>query len=248
MSLPQLVISNPPHGAVDTRRAAPVLNLLPVEVGLKAGYGIPEIWLALPDASGPAAELAGAGLNVTILPAEEFRDLPAQQPLDGFGFEGTKLVVEQDGAESVITPDLPVVAVACTPTGQGEGTGASGAFVDLYIHLDGVLRRYGVVQGVTDFSGLAGVAMLSATARLAKFVTECEARLTRAVVDHRLMHLQVRRRVATPPPGQPQRKGFSYASPGFRELMTQLSPNLADLSQPEVCSRLVYLTRRDEGA
>ena len=248
MSLPQLVISHPPHGAVDTRRAAPVLSLLPVEMGLKAGYAIPEIWLALPDASAPAAELAAAGLSVSIVPAEEFRDLPAQQAVEGFAFEGTKLVVEQDDAESVITPDLPVVAVACTPTGQGEGTGASGAFVDLYVHLDGVLRRYGVVQSVTDFSGLAGVAMLSATARLAKFVSDCEARLTRAVVDRRLLHLQLRRRTAAPPPGQPQRKGFSYASAGFRELMLQLSPDLADLSQPEVCSRLVYLTLRGDGA
>lgn len=248
MSLPQLVISNPPHGAVDPRRAAPVLGLLPVELGLKAGYAIPEIWLAQPDASGPAAELAAAGLNLTIVPAEEFRDLPAQQPVDGFAFEGTRLVVEQDGAESIITPGLPVVAVACTPAGQGEGTGASGAFVDLYVHLDGVLRRYGVVQGVTDLSGLAGVAMLSATARLAKFVSDCEARLTRAVVDRRLLHLQLRRRVAAPPAGQPQRKGFSYASAGFRDLMAQLSPDLADSSQPEVCSRLVYLTRRNEGA
>lgn len=243
-----MVISNPPHAAVDTRRAAPVLGLLPVEIGLKAGYAIPEIWLALPDASAPAAELAAAGLNVTIVPAQEFHDLPPQQPVDGFAFEGTKLVVEQDDAEAVITPDLPVVAVACTPTGQGEGTGASGAFVDLYVHLDGVLHRFGVVQGVTDFSGLAGVAMLSATARLAKFVADCEARLTSAVVDRRLLHLQLRRRLAAAPPGQPQRKGFSYASAGFRDLMSQLSPDLTDLSQPEVCSRLVYLTRRDAGA
>ena len=246
MSLPQLVISNPPHSAVDTRRAAPVLNLLPVEMGLKAGYGIPEIWLALPDASGPAAELAAAGCNVAIVAAEEFRNLPAQQPLDGFAFEGTKLVVEQDGGESTITPDLPVVAVACTPTGESSG---GCAFVDVYVHLDGVLHRYGVVQGVTDFSALAGVAMLSATARLAKFVADCEARLTRAVVDRRLLHLQLRRRVAAPRPGVgPQRKGFSFASPGFDELMTQLSPAFAEISQPEVCSRLVYLTRRDEGA
>ena len=245
MSLPQLVISNPPHEAVDARRAAPVLDLLPVEAGLKAGYAIPEIWLALPDAAEAAAELTAAGLHVLVVPAEEFRDLPAQERVDGFAFEGTKLIVEHNGTESVLTPDQPMVAIACTPTGQAEGTGASGAFVDLYVRRDGVLHRHSVVQGVTDFSGLAGVAMLSAPARLARFVADCEARLTRAVVDRRLIHLQLRRRGAATPAGQPQRKGYSYASPGFRELLTQLAPGLADLSQPEVCSRLVYLTRRE---
>ena len=249
--LPPLVISNPPHGTLDAQRAATLLGLLPVEVMLKFGYTIPEIWLAPDDlaaATAAATELAAAGLSVSALPAEEFRDVPAQQPVDGFAFEGTKLIVEREEAEHVLTPDLPLLAGACTPAGSStsgpDGRGAWGSFVDIYVTLDAQLYRFGVIQGRTDFSGLPGVAMLSAAARLAKFVAECETRLTHAVVDHRLLHLRLRRRLSASPTSGPQRRGFSCASPGFNELMSRLSPDLADISQPELCSRLVYLTRR----
>ena len=42
----QLLISNPPHGDVDTLGAASHFGLAAAEVGMKANYGLPEVWFA----------------------------------------------------------------------------------------------------------------------------------------------------------------------------------------------------------
>jgi hypothetical protein len=48
--------------------------------------------------------------------------------------------------------------------------------------------------------------------------------------------------VGKPKPGTPERKGFSYATEALAKLLESISPDLKDLSQFELCSRLVYLT------
>lgn len=256
MAVPTLVISHPPHGAVDTRLASRVLDLLPAEAGLKAGYQVPEIWLAPDDparARSAATELGAAGCRVTVAPGEDLRDLPAQVPVEGVSFTDAGLVAALGEGDVRLPYDLPLVAVVCTPrvgalgagrAGEPDGTGAWGTFVDLYAAPDGPLRRVGALEGATDFTALAGAAMIGAAARFLKFVAACEARLVRAVVDRRLTHLQLRRRQSSPPTRAPPRKGFSFATPALTELLVAISPTLRDVSQCELSSRLVYLTRR----
>ena len=40
------------------------------------------------------------------------------------------------------------------------------------------------------------------------------------------------------------RRGFSYATEALAQLLASLSPDLKDLSQPDLSSRLAYLTNR----
>lgn len=243
-----LIISNPPHGLVDAKRAAPHLDLLPVELVLKAHYAIPEIWLA---PSGRAAAdqtamaLRDAGLAVAVAPTAAFRDVPPQAHVESFAFEPDGLTLALDERDVVLPYDLPIVVVACSPRDvppQREGSGAWGVFADVYADAAGGLVRCGIDPGTTDFSALPGTALAGPAGRLARLLEEFEGRFKRLVVDRRMMHLQVRRRTA-PPPGM-QRKGFAFGAPALTELLQSLAPDLADLSQCELCSRLVYLTRR----
>src|SRR5687768_11276885 len=82
-----LLIANPPHRAVDARRVAPVLELIPVEATLKANYPIPEIWLADADCDriqAAAAELGAAGVNYVVTTSDRFLAIPPQQLIIGF--------------------------------------------------------------------------------------------------------------------------------------------------------------------
>ena len=84
-----LILSNPPHGLVDAKRAAPLLDLLPVELVLKTHYPIPEIWLSKDDAAaGEAAVVAlrGAGLMVKAVPEAAIGALPPQTAVEAFTF------------------------------------------------------------------------------------------------------------------------------------------------------------------
>src|SRR3970040_2364449 len=96
MGVPCLLISHPPHGEVDARRAAPLLGLHPVDLGLKLHYGIPEIWLAPPDrgqANQVARELGATGLHVAVASGEALRDLPPQALVEDVAFGDRDLAI-----------------------------------------------------------------------------------------------------------------------------------------------------------
>ena len=272
MGAPTLVISNPPHGVCDSRRAAPQLGLTPAEATLKANYPVPEIWLALEDraqAEAAARELTEAGLHVTVVAGEELRDVPPREHVRSFAFEETGVVLELEDLDVTLAYDAPIIAVFCAPRPAAAGDAGrpvgsrpseavrhaaepavahlSGGFLDMYASLDGKLRRLSVVQGVTEFSGLGHAALPSAAGNLMKFVGEVEARFSHAQVDRRMALLHARRRTSmtgmTAPSGQ-QRKGFSYGTETLASLLASISPDLKDLSEFELSSRLAYLTRR----
>ena len=81
-------------------------------------------------------------------------------------------------------------------------------------------------------------------------VAECENRFENAYVDRRLVDMTLRgsARVVTgasaPDPREPLRMGFSYATQALTELLASLSPDLNDVAQPDLSSRLAYLTTR----
>ncbi len=262
-----LILSNPPHGLVDAKRAGPLLDLLPVELVLKSHYPIPEIWQSRDDAAAAEAAvvaLRGAGLAVKAVAAADFGALPPQAQVEAFAFEDDGLHLALDEQDLVLPYDLPVVVVACSPRDTGDdaqrtpgdrpsaglraqvdadGHGAWGVFADMYVTASGTLLRCGVSAANTNFAAIPGTNLAGPAGRLSRFLQECEGRFRRLVIDRRLMHLQLRRRNLPPPPGV-QRKGFAFGTPALQALLQAIAPHAAAMSQTELCSRLVYLTQR----
>ena len=121
------------------------------------------------------------------------------------------------------------------------------AFLDFYMSSDTGLLRISIVQEVTSFSQLPGDPS-SGLSPMQNLVAECENRFERVHVDRRLEDMTLRgaTRVVTEgasPPG-PSRTGFSYATEALAGLLGSLSPDLRDISQPDLSSRLAYLTSR----
>jgi len=132
-------------------------------------------------------------------------------------------------------------------------TGSSGAgaampdtgtvpFLDIYFTRNGSAERISVLQNAVSFSGL-GRLQPRAASNMASFVDSCEDRFSRAHVDRRLEDMRLRR----PDPsgragGAEHRRGYSFASPAFNRLMTEIDAD--DLGQAEFSARLAFLTDR----
>jgi hypothetical protein len=130
------------------------------------------------------------------------------------------------------------------------GSGATAApdeetspFFDIYVRSGSTPTRISVVQNSVNFAGL-GRLQPRAAANMQLFVERCEDRFAHASVDRRLEGMRLRRdgrskRV----PMSEHRHGYSFASPGLNALLSQLSPTLEGITQPEFSTRLAYLTR-----
>jgi hypothetical protein len=267
---PILVVSNPPQGVLDARRAAPPLGLTPAEATLKVHYPVPEIWLAFDgraEAEKVAQELLAAGLHLTLVAADDLASIPARVEVHSFAIHEAGLVLLADQRTTLGRAE-PLIAVFCAPREAGAGEGRppgsrtsepvravgehhaaqdTRGFLDLYFAQQGELRRVAVVQGVTDFSGFGESALPSPAGNLIKFVAEIEAHFKAAQVDRRLALLQARRRTSTTGVQArvgPSRKGLTYGTTELKELLGAIAPELKDVSEYELSSRLAYLTRR----
>jgi len=119
-------------------------------------------------------------------------------------------------------------------------------FLDVYTHSDSGLLRTSIVQEITSFSGLSDDLPHGLSA-MQSLVAECESRFEDVYVDHRLVDMTLRgitRVVTGPNPGGPVRTGFSFATEALAELLGSLSPDLKDIRQADLSSRLAYLTDR----
>ena len=220
-----------------------------------------------------AAALTEAGLRTVVVEGSDLVDMPPQSPAVSVAFEDDGLRIDGDGSERMVAYDIPAIAVFGRPhpsEGQAHRTGASisaqlssrgrlrrrtpnlgaeegasdfSAFLDLYLPSDEGLRRISIVNGVTDVSGLPKD--LAGPFGIFNVVKECEARFHNSHFDRRLVDMRLRGGVRLlVPPGPPHRTGFSYATTALGELLGSLSPDLGDASQPDLSSRLAYLTRR----
>lgn len=243
MALPVLVLSNPPHGDVDLATASPILGLEPADLRLKTNYPVPEILLTEDDPA--ACEAAAAGLreaafNVAVVPGRALAEIPGRRPAPLFTFEQDALVLDAEECAR-LSYDVPLVAVQFSAR-PGETKGfVPTPFLDLYGLADGVLRRWTVSQGLTEFTGLGTRATASFGTNVQMLAGEIEKRFPFATVDRRLVNMQVRRRVGTPPPGV-QRRGFSYATAPLNALLERLKPGLSEIEHQELASQLVFLT------
>ena len=273
-----LLISNPPHGDVDAAGAASQFGLTAAEVGMKANYGLPEIWFAAEDEAAlrdTAAALEKAGLNTVLVTGEDLAEIPGQIPVESFSFGDEGLRVDRDESDSTVAYETPAIAVFGRPqvdvqsgrssagsiasqlSSWGRGARRSspeasplelGAlpFLDLYVPSDNGPLRISIVQEKSDFSSLPENLPHGLSA-IQNLVAECENRFKNAYVDRRLVDMALRgiaRVVTETPSGTPQRTGFSFATQALADLLGSISPDLKDLPQADLSSRLAYLTDR----
>ena len=114
----QLLISNPPHGEVDAAGAASQFGLTAAEVGMKANYGLPEIWFAAEDEGtllDTGAALQASGLNTLLVSGSDLAEIPGQIPAESFAFTDEGLRVDLGDSEWTLAHDTPVVAVYGRP-------------------------------------------------------------------------------------------------------------------------------------
>ena len=134
------------------------------------------------------------------------------------------------------------------PSSPDAGSVELGAspFLDLFAPSDAGLLRASIMQEITSFSQLSEN-LPHGLSTMQNLVAECEDRFENAYVDHRLVGMTLRgigRVVTGVIPRGPARTGFSYATEALAELLGSLSPDLKDIAQADLSSRLAYLTTR----
>jgi len=261
---PILIVSDPPHQEVDLDAAAAILGLDVYQTRLKLVFAGPEV-LASSDgdyATGIAESYTRAGVRVAAMDGRDLAALPWPEPVASFEFTGKGLIAHMQNREVELTYASSVVGVYCKPPSdfQVEATektmepGSSGpdiaeaiewmANLDLYFVQDGALQRISIVQDLTDFSGLGRRRQGTAAEDMAETVAGITRRFTRMHLDSRLENVRPRRRFrggdAEFNPDTRQR--FSFGTLLLRGILTSIAPELGDLTQYELGSRLGYLT------
>ncbi len=135
-----------------------------------------------------------------------------------------------------------------------RGTSSSGsvaealqrtAFVDLYYSDGAEIRRVSVAQGITDFSGLGEAKAVVSSANVNAFILECERRFDHLDIDDRLVDIRPRQRpMVGTTTDREDRRLFSFGTLALSVLLESVSPELKDLTQYDLGSRLSYLMRR----
>ena len=124
MTARHLLVSNPPHGDLDAAGAASHFGLTAAEVGMKANYGLPEIWFAAEDEAtllDTAAALEAAGLKTVLVAGRDLVEIPGQNPVESFAFTEEGLRVDHDDSEWTVAYDTPVIAVFGRPQMDVQG-------------------------------------------------------------------------------------------------------------------------------
>lgn len=116
-------------------------------------------------------------------------------------------------------------------------------FLDIYMPVNGEVRRFTVQQNSVNFSGLGRVQPRAAD-NMEALVGSCEDRFGADHMDRRLVGMRLRARLARRAPGAEHRRGFSFASPGLLALLAALEQGLERVSQPELSTRLAFLAHR----
>jgi hypothetical protein len=116
-------------------------------------------------------------------------------------------------------------------------------FLDIYMPLNGELRRYTLQQNAVNFSGLGRVQPRAAD-NMEALVGSYEDRFGTQRLDKRLVGMRLRARISRRAPGSEHRRGFSFASPGLLALLGALERGLEHVTQPELSTRLAYLSQR----
>lgn len=251
---PTLVVSDPPHGEVDLQAAADLLKLDVFLTGLKAKFAAPEVMSASrPDkAEAFAAALREAGFTVATLDGAVLADLPWPDPVSFFAFDDSCVRATVRGETIEVAYDTPAVAVYCRPPKDftmesevdleqaltsGHGPMIAEAIqwmesVDLYFREGDTLRRISILPELLGADGDSVAAAL-------------ESRFRGLHLDSRLVGVRPRARfVMGESDWDPdQRKRYSFGTLLLRHVMESIQPELRDITQYELGSRLAYALR-----
>lgn len=249
MEIPTLVVSNPPHGDVDLDAAASLLGLDVFATRLKVKFRAPEVLAASEpgDAAEFAASLSQVGFTVFVLPGSALADLPWPDPVTNVVFDASALRATTPSGSVRIPYDAEVVAVVCQPPadfsmkptvdlGQavksGHGPTIAEALqwianLDLYFLDAGKLRRVSIVPTYCQ---------IDANTLLA----EIQKRFQKLHLDTRLAGVRPRQRFVMGETGfDPDlRKRYSYGTLLLRHVLESIAPELRDVPQFELGSRL----------
>jgi hypothetical protein len=256
------VVSDPPHPSVQLEAVAGIFRLDPADARLKVDFPAPEVLNATdPEhAAEFAASLTGAGMNVNVFDGGELARIPWPAPVSSFEFRGDGLVADVSGRSVTVGYDVPTLGVHCAPpsdfvlpvetglTPQADGVAVaeaiqSTAVLDLYFRRGEDLQRLSFVRGVTDFSGLADTSADTQGDRVSATAAECERRFAKLEMDARLVGVLPRQRFAMGDDSfDPDiRKNFSYGTLLLRQALYSVRPDLGDLTQWELGSRIALV-------
>lgn len=247
-----LVVSNPPHGEVRAAAAAEILGLPTEHARLKINFGAPEVLAATdPDrAIDVAISLKAAGLGVEMREGDALARVPWPTLVSSFEFGDTALRVGVENGPLEIPYDEPVFGVFCEPPEEFvppsdwsgpppngtvlRGPAAADA-LEWVPHLDLYVQRIDALHRVA----IEGPAMVAV-------VSECLARFSRFELDGRLQGVRPRRRFV---PGEQgfdldMRKRYAFGTLLLRHVLESISPEIRDVTQYELGSRLAFVLRR----
>lgn len=268
-----LVVTDPPHAEVDLEAVAGLLSLDVEDTKLKLSYPAPEVLLATDP--GPAVDFAGslrhAGLRVAVIDGQQLAKVPWPAPVDTFAF-GDEGLVAQRGSEVVeLRYEEPLLAVFCKPpdgvtapestgsatpgNGSNEGLRLAEALewmpcLDLFATRDGRVERVSIAQDEVDFSGLGDQRGSTPSESLARTLAACRHRFEEIEIDTRLQNVRPRQRfvMGAQDFDYDLRKLYSFGTLLLRQVLDSIDPELKDLTQYELGSRLAYVVSRQRGS
>jgi len=270
-----LVIADPPHGMVDYKAIAPILGLAAADTRLKVDFPAPEVLMVSGrEYAGKFAEsVRRSGLHVAVIDGRELVGLPWPAPATSFRFGSDRLTIFVDEDECELPYDMPVVGIFCEPpadfpppapggeSAQGSSNRTSDdlglevaeaiewmAVLDLYFTRDGEARRLSIAGERCDFSGLGDRKRPTPRENMAATVAECERRFPNIRLDRRLVGVRPRHRFLAGDTGfdMDMRKLFSFGTLLLRQALESISPELRNLTQYELGSRLAYVLSQQE--
>jgi hypothetical protein len=120
------------------------------------------------------------------------------------------------------------------------------ANLDLYFPGDGRTRRISIAQGVVDFSALGEAIQGGAGRNMDVCIAECERRFTNLVLDKRQVNVRPRGRLMVGAPAHENRRLLAFGTVELQDLLEEVSPELAGITQYELSSRITYVMLRGE--
>lgn len=269
---PMLVVSDPPHRDVDLDAASSIIGLDIFQTRLKFIFPGPEV-LAASDAR-RSAEIAttfsDAAVRLAMIEGKELAAVPWPDPVSLFGFTETGLTATLQDRAVTVPYDSPGIGVYCSPpkdvqpkrpsksrAPESATSGLRGlevveviermANLDLYFRRGDVLDRISIVAELTDFAGLRSRQKGTAHENMETVLAECVRLFPRIKFDTRLEGVRPRRRFSPGDTDQKPdtRKRYSFGTSLLREMLESISPELSDLTQYELGSRLGYITTRE---
>jgi hypothetical protein len=185
MSDYHLVVSNPPHTAVQPQVAAKTLGCSAADARIKTAFPAPEIWLAEPagaEGRQKAEALVNAGLRVVLARGSVLAAVPAVSWATAVKLDDAELVVETEAGGLKLALTDRVVAVIVEPPKQDKRmTPTSGSFLAQKLPGHGPMGRMGL--GIAQGAGLAGLAAQPALDKLDQVVQQSREDMKKRVSD-----------------------------------------------------------------